>query len=77
LTHKKPPYGPAQKRENKSIVGLALKGAVSHWIGLVAGLVLFAVGTYIRVRSEEKLLRATFGAKWDEYARTVPAVVPF
>ena len=51
--------------------------AVSHWIGLVAGMIMFAIGTFIRVRSEEKLLRETFGNEWDEYARRVPAVVPF
>ena len=51
--------------------------AVSHWIGLVAGIVIYAIGTFIRVRSEEKLLRDTFGKQWDEYARSVPAVVPF
>jgi len=51
--------------------------AVSHWIGLVAGIIVFAIGTFVRVRSEEKLLRETFGNEWDEYARRVPAVVPF
>jgi protein-S-isoprenylcysteine O-methyltransferase Ste14 len=50
--------------------------AVSHWIGLLAGLIIFAIGTMIRIRSEEKLLRETFGTQWDEYARRVPAVVP-
>jgi len=30
----------------------------------------------IRVRSEEKLLRAAFGAEFEEYASRVPAVLP-
>lgn len=51
--------------------------AVSHWLGLAAGIIIYAIGTFIRVRSEEKLLRDTFGKRWDEYARSVPAVVPF
>ncbi|HEY6046375.1 MAG TPA: isoprenylcysteine carboxylmethyltransferase family protein [Pyrinomonadaceae bacterium] len=55
---------------------LATGLAVSHWIGLLAGLILFAIGTIIRVRSEEKLLRETFGGEWEEYARRVPALVP-
>jgi len=55
---------------------LATGLAVSHWIGLLAGLIIFAIGTIIRIRSEEKLLRETFGTEWDEYARRVPAVVP-
>ena len=56
---------------------LATGLAVSHWIGLLAGLIVFALGTLIRVRSEEKLLRETFGTQWDEYSRRVSAVVPF
>jgi len=56
---------------------LATGLAVSHWIGLAIAIVIFAIGTFIRVRSEEKLLREMFGAEFDEYARTVPAVIPF
>jgi protein-S-isoprenylcysteine O-methyltransferase Ste14 len=55
---------------------LATGLAVGHWIGLLAGLLIFSIGTLIRVRSEERLLRETFGTQWDEYARTVPAVMP-
>jgi protein-S-isoprenylcysteine O-methyltransferase Ste14 len=40
-------------------------------------IVVFAIGTFIRVRSEEKLLRELFGSVFDEYARKVPAVIPF
>ena len=55
---------------------LATGLVVSHWIGLLAGLVLFSVGTAIRVGSEEKLLRAQFGREYDDYARRVPAILP-
>jgi protein-S-isoprenylcysteine O-methyltransferase Ste14 len=50
--------------------------AWSHWIGFLIALLLFAIGTAIRVRSEEKLLREQFGAAFDDYKRSVPAVVP-
>ncbi|HEX9544816.1 MAG TPA: isoprenylcysteine carboxylmethyltransferase family protein [Pyrinomonadaceae bacterium] len=50
--------------------------AVSHWIALVAAIVVFAIGTLIRVRIEERLLRETFGQRFEDYARQVPAVVP-
>jgi len=50
--------------------------AMEHWPGLVVGLVLFAVGMVIRVKSEERLLRAAFGEEFDEYAKRVPAVLP-
>ena len=56
---------------------LATALAVSHWLGLSIAIVVFAIGTFIRVRSEEKLLREAFGAEFDEYARRVPAVIPF
>jgi protein-S-isoprenylcysteine O-methyltransferase Ste14 len=55
---------------------LATGLAVSHWIGLLLGLVVFAIGTMIRIRSEERLLRETFSTQWDEYSRRVPAVLP-
>ncbi len=56
---------------------LATGLVISHWIGLVIAIVVFAVGTAIRVRSEEKLLREAFGREFESYARRVPAVVPF
>lgn len=56
---------------------LATGLAVSHWIGLVIAIVVFAIGTFIRVRSEERLLKEMFGVEFDAYARDVPAVIPF
>ena len=56
---------------------LATGLAVSHWVGLLIAIVVYTVGTVVRVRSEEKLLRGAFGAEFDSYARRVPAVIPF
>lgn len=56
---------------------LATGLAISHWIVLPVATIIFIIGTMIRVRSEETLLRETFGAEFDDYARTVPAVIPF
>ena len=50
--------------------------AMEHWIALIMAVLIFAAGMVIRVRSEEKLLRAAFGAEFEEYASRVPAVVP-
>ncbi len=55
---------------------LATALAFAHWIVLVPALILYGAGTVIRVRSEEKLLRAAFGQTFEEYARRVPAVIP-
>jgi len=56
---------------------LATGLAISHWIGLLIAIIVFAIGTMVRVRSEEKLLREAFGEKFAAYAGRVPAVVPF
>lgn len=71
-------YGLVRHPIYTGMLGLLLATglAASHWIGLLAGLVVFWTGTIIRVRSEERLLRAAFGARYDEYARRVPAVLP-
>jgi protein-S-isoprenylcysteine O-methyltransferase Ste14 len=50
--------------------------AVSGWLGLLLGTVVFLAGNEIRIRSEEKLLRGAFGAQFEEYARRVPAFLP-
>ena len=50
--------------------------ANSHWIALVPAVTLGGIGTWIRVRAEERLLRETFGPAYDAYAREVPALIP-
>ena len=55
---------------------LATGLAISHWAALLAALIIFLIGTTIRVRSEEKLLREAFGEQFETYARRVRAIVP-
>lgn len=50
--------------------------AITRWEVLLAAMVLFALGTWMRVRSEERLLREAFGAQFDDYARRVSAMLP-
>ena len=50
---------------------------VSTWTAFAVAAVLFAAGTAVRVRAEERLLAATFGERFDEYRARVPAVVPW
>jgi protein-S-isoprenylcysteine O-methyltransferase Ste14 len=79
--HKLVTHGPYSIVRNPIYTGmfgmlLASGLAVSHWIGLGLAIVVFAIGTLIRVRSEERLLREMFGSEFDEYARKVAAVIP-
>jgi protein-S-isoprenylcysteine O-methyltransferase Ste14 len=55
---------------------LATGLAAGRWIPLPIAIALFMVGTYIRIRSEERLLREAFGGEFEEYARKVPALIP-
>src|SRR6476620_2596605 len=79
--HKLVTQGPYSVVRNPIYTGmlgmlLATGLAVSHWIGLALAVVMFAIGTFIRVRSEERLLREMFATEFDEYARRVRAVIP-
>jgi protein-S-isoprenylcysteine O-methyltransferase Ste14 len=50
--------------------------AVSTWRGLAIAAIVFMIGTEIRIRSEEKILREALGGPFAEYSRKVPAFVP-
>lgn len=52
--------------------GLAIS---QSWV-LPVAIVLYLAGTAIRIRTEENLLRRTFGSNFDEYARRVPSFIP-
>ena len=49
---------------------------VASWPVLAAALALEIAGTEVRVRVEDALLAARFGAAFEEYRRGVPAYVP-
>ena len=55
---------------------LATGLAVGHWTALLGAAVLFLAGTYIRIRSEERLLRRAFGYEFEAYEQRVPALIP-
>ncbi|HEY7471665.1 MAG TPA: serine hydrolase [Gemmatimonadota bacterium] len=43
---------------------------------LAPAVALYLIGTWIRIRFEEKLLRGVFGERWAEYSRRVPPLLP-
>ncbi len=49
---------------------------MGHLAGLLVGVPLYFIGTMIRVREEEKLLRDAFGGAYDAYAAQVKRFVP-
>ncbi|PYR74637.1 MAG: hypothetical protein DMF87_22090 [Acidobacteria bacterium] len=57
------------------LVAMAL--TVGTPLRLAIALVFYIAGTLMRIRAEEELMRATFGAQWDEYRRRVPALIPW
>jgi protein-S-isoprenylcysteine O-methyltransferase Ste14 len=50
--------------------------AFSRWPALPLAIVTYLAGTALRIRAEERLLRAAFGAEFEDYAGHVPALLP-
>jgi protein-S-isoprenylcysteine O-methyltransferase Ste14 len=50
---------------------------IAPWPLFLGSLIVFVVGTEIRVRTEEKLLASQFGDEFQNYKRAVPAYIPF
>src|SRR5205814_8264195 len=57
------------------LVLCAIGIVITGWQLFVAALVLFIVGTEIRVRTEEKLLAARFGDEFQKHRKTGPAYI--
>lgn len=55
---------------------IAMAIAYGHTRNLIVAVPLYAVATWMRVRCEEQLLRAQFGADYDAYARRVKRFIP-
>lgn len=49
----------------------------SHWLVLLIAVIVFIIGTKIRTTSEERLLRDAFGEEFDDFAASVPGLIPF
>ena len=73
------PYAVVRHPIYASMLGMLLCTIllVTAWQWAVVSIVVFIIGTEIRVHSEEKLLASRFGAALDEYRKRVPAYVPF
>jgi protein-S-isoprenylcysteine O-methyltransferase Ste14 len=72
------PYGLVRHPIYTGMIGMMIATglAISTWEALVGAIIFGLLGTTIRIRSEEKLLRSTFGGEFERYAQTVPALFP-
>ena len=72
------PFGLVRHPIYTGMLGLLVAAgiAIGRWPTLVAGAGLFVMGTWMRVRSEERLLAGAFGEAYREYVQRVPAVLP-
>ena len=72
-------YGLVRHPIYTAMFGMLLGSALAvapRW-ALLAGTLVFLLGTSIRVRVEERLLIGEFGDAYREYTGNVPALVPF
>ena len=59
------------------LVLCAIAVVITGWKLFAVALLLFLVGTEIRVRTEETLLASRFGEEFENYRKNVSAYVPF
>jgi len=62
----------------RSMLGMLLGTglAMSHWVAFFLGVLVYLIGTAVRIRSEERLLREKFGVEFEDYVSRVPAILP-
>jgi len=72
------PYGIVRNPIYTGMLGMLVATGitVSHWWALIPACALFWIGTIIRVRAEERLLKDTFGTEFEAYAARVPSLIP-
>lgn len=72
------PYAIVRHPIYTGMIGMLLATglATSYWQVLVLSLAVLLFGTIIRIRSEERLLRETFGVEFEKYAKRVSAIIP-
>jgi protein-S-isoprenylcysteine O-methyltransferase Ste14 len=73
------PYGWVRHPIYTALFGMLLATglALSQWQALVAGSLLYLLGTFTRIRIEERLLRQSFGEAYERYISRVPAFLPW
>jgi protein-S-isoprenylcysteine O-methyltransferase Ste14 len=72
------PYARVRNPIYSGLLGMLIATGLAHsvWWSIPAGGSLYWIGTMIRVKSEERLLREQFGGAFDAYTRSVPSMIP-
>ena len=72
------PYSHVRHPIYSAMLGMLLATglAFSVWWALLIAVPIFALGTAIRIRTEERLLHEAFGEDFEAYRRYVPAILP-
>ena len=72
------PYAYVRNPIYSAMMGLLIATGliITNWFALIVAIVVFYLGTQIRVVREEALLRSEFGTQFEQYTRDVPALVP-
>ena len=73
------PYAIVRHPIYTGMFGLMLATGIANstWYSLLLAIGFAFIGTLIRIRQEEGLLRETFGAEFDDYRKRVPAFLPW
>ena len=72
------PYASVRNPIYLGMFGLLIQTGVvlTIWWAFLPAIVVFVIGTCIRIAEEEQILRRQFGAHFDQYARRVPSLIP-
>ena len=72
------PYGIVRNPIYTGMLGMLIATGitVSQWWAILPACALFWVGTLVRVRVEERLLKDVFGTEFEAYAARVPSLIP-
>ncbi len=72
------PYGHVRHPIHSAMMLLLIAAGLAMTTPLVVGAaaIVYLVGTLVRIRSEETLMRGAFGSEFEAYQKTVPALLP-
>jgi len=73
------PYSLVRHPIYAAMLGMLIATGIvlSYWAIIIGAVVVFLIGTFIRTRFEERLLREAFGEQFERWRSRVPGLIPF